>query len=297
MSNSEHERRLREAVKNQDSAADLSGCDLSGIRFSSIRIAGANLRGADLRKAELSGGYFRGCNLQETNFSKSKMVGSDVREANLVKADLTAADWTEAVLAGASLAGANLSNAKLVKSRLEGTDLTDALLKGTDLRGVRGLTAEQLESARDSSKAILDERMLAALGRTASQSVARHGKSGRQPIAPLHVDLFFPEAKPCFGDVFLLCGSAHPHFPLSGSFGFEELSHLGIEQVDDYFAICIDGDPAIWIYPLVAGKVVEHHPGPFDGLRFEPAEAKHNRRLHQCVEKIERGLRVPFNRS
>lgn len=276
--------------------AELSGCDLSGISFSSIRIAGAILRGANLRGADLSGGYFRGCDLREANCSKTRISTSDFREANLAGADLTGADWTGAVLTGANLSDANLSRAKLVKARLEGVELTGANLNGADLRGVQGLTAEQFNSAKNGDKAILDERTLTSLGRSADQSIARHGKPTRKKAAPTQVDLLFTEVKPCFGDVFLLCGFANPNFPPSGDYGFGDLADLGIEQVDDYFAICFDGDPAVWIFPLVRGQVVDHHPGPFDGLRLAADDRLHKKLWSKCVARIETGLRIQVSR-
>ncbi|MFN0018785.1 MAG: pentapeptide repeat-containing protein [Pirellulaceae bacterium] len=296
MANPEHERRLRDAVQAKDPAADLSGCDLSGIRFSSIRIAGAILRGADLRRADLSGGYFRGCDLRESNCSKTRITTSDFREANLAGADLTAADWTGAILTGANLTGANLSRTKLVKARLDGVDLTGANLNGTDLRGVQGLTAAQFASARNSDKAILDERMLASFGKGGDQKVARHGKLAKKRATPLQVDLMFADVKPCFGDVFLLCGFQHPEFPPTGDYGFAELADLGIEQVDDYFALCVEGDPAVWIYPLAQGQEVQHHPGPYDGLRLTGDDGRHKRLWSKCVARFESGLRIPVSK-
>lgn len=296
MANPEHERRLRDAVQAKNPAADLSGCDLSGIRFPSIRIAGAILRGADLRRADLSGGHFRGCDLRESHCSKTRITTSDFREANLAGADLTAADWTGAILTGANLTDANLSRTKLVKARLDGVDLTGANLNGTDLRGVQGLTAEQFASARNGDKAILDERMLTSLGKSGDQKVARHGKPAKKRATPLQVDLLFTDVKPCFGDVFLLCGFPHPKFPSTGDYRFAELADLGIEQVDDYFAICVEGDPAVWIYPLVHGQEAHHHPGPYDGLRLTADDGRHKKLWSKCVTRFESGLRIPVSK-
>jgi len=87
------------------------------------------------------------------------------------------------------------------------------------------------------------------------------------------VHLIFEEEKPSLGDLFFVRGFAHPKFPASGRFDFAALAHLEFDQVDDYFGIRAeeddDGDDvSIWLFPLVKGKAVGHHAGPFDGIRL-----------------------------
>jgi hypothetical protein len=108
----------------------------------------------------------------------------------------------------------------------------------------------------------------------------------------MQVDLEFGTVKPSFGDVFELCGDTHPRFPPSGQFEFGSLADLGIEQVDDYFAVTDDGDPVIWVFPLVAGEIVDHHPGPFDGLRLELSEPGHEERFERCVARFKEALNL-----
>ena len=47
---------------------------------------------------------------------------------------------------------------------------------------------------------------------------------------------------------------------------------MQFEQVDDYFGVrslSDEGDDMpVRLLPLVGGEVVEHHPGPFDGVRL-----------------------------
>src|SRR5687768_1500602 len=91
--------------------------------------------------------------------------------------------------------------------------------------------------------------------------------------AGVSVDILFGTHRPTFGDLFLICGQDHPRFPPSGRFAFDQLADLQFEQVDDYFGVpslTDDGDDVVvWLYPLVAGEVVDHHPGPFDGIRLD----------------------------
>jgi len=55
-------------------------------------------------------------------------------------------------------------------------------------------------------------------------------------------------------------------------FAFYKFEDLQFSQIDDYFGVetlSDEGDDvAVWLYPLSNGEVVEHHPGPFDGLRI-----------------------------
>ncbi len=92
------------------------------------------------------------------------------------------------------------------------------------------------------------------------------------PAQNLRVDILFTEDRPGFGDLFQICGEPHPRFPPEGKVDFRPLADLQVSQVDDYFgvrALSDDGDDvAIWLYPLVDDVPVDHHPGPFDGLRL-----------------------------
>lgn len=293
MADPKHQHVFHEAARTGDAAVDMSGFDLSGIRCISVRLNGMKLAGADFTSADLSGGYFPGCDLERAILKKSRITTADFRNANLSSADLTAADLSACVMVGADLTNANLTRAKLVKTRLDQANLTGANLDRADLRGVQGLTNEQLAAARNSDKAVLDERMLAELGRTGDVAIARHGRQTKKRAEPSHVDLLFDSVKPCFGDVFLLCGHSHPDFPRTGDYGFEQLADLGFEQVDDSFAILADGEPVVWLYPLVKGRVVEHHPGPFDGLRIELADRTKKKRWSKCAARFKESLRIP----
>jgi hypothetical protein len=100
------------------------------------------------------------------------------------------------------------------------------------------------------------------------------------------IDITFGPSRPLFGDLFLICGDKHPKFPPSGKFALDSLAELQFEQVDDYFGVRSSDDEGddvpIWLYPLVNGEPVYHHPGPFDGVRLDynvlrnpPHRAKH----------------------
>jgi hypothetical protein len=108
------------------------------------------------------------------------------------------------------------------------------------------------------------------------------------------VEMAFGAPRPQFGDLFRICGGTHLRFPPTGEFGLERLADLQFEQVDDYFGVRSltdeGSDVAVWLFPLVAGEPVDHHPGPFDGVRLEYNILRNPiRRVDhflQCVEEF-----------
>ncbi len=154
------------------SAAELEGANLFGANLHRAKLEGANLWGANLADADLSWTRLSGAYLSEAKLNGAKLTLADLVGARIILADLReakleGADLTMADLRRAKLNGANLFRTKLNGAELEAADLTmatlreanpeDALsLKDTDLRGVKGLTKEQLETCK-AKGAIIDE--------------------------------------------------------------------------------------------------------------------------------------------
>lgn len=297
MANPDHAKAFRTADRDRNSTISLSGFDLRKMRASCPRLNQVDLSRADLSGSDLGGGHFQGADLRDADLSRVKISLGDFRNAKMSNANLTGADLNASVMSGADLSNANLTKACFVKTRMDGVKLDGANLDRTDLRGAQGITAEQLAAAKNSDRAVLDERMLASLGKTGKAEVARHGLPKRKEKPPNTVDFIFEKETPCFGDVFQLCGFAHPEFPPTGDFGFSELQDLGIEQTDDFFAMCADGDPVVWIFPLVKGEPVHHHPGPFDGIRIQADSAGSKAQWSKCASRFEAALKIPFKKK
>lgn len=89
----------------------------------------------------------------------------------------------------------------------------------------------------------------------------------------ISVDISFAPPGPKFGDLFQICGFDNPNHPPSGKYRFDTLANLHFTQVDDYFGIRSDNDVGddvvVWLFPLVNGKEVFHHSGPFDAVRLK----------------------------
>jgi uncharacterized protein YjbI with pentapeptide repeats len=189
-------------------------------------------------------------------------------------ASLKSAVLDSAVLVGADFRNANLTNCRLTKAMLTGVDLTGADLTKTDFRGARGLMPEQIRSGRNWGKAVLDDALARSLDITQDVETSRHGakpaKGRKKKRTSLSCDVVCSGREPTFGDLFVICGDQHPQFSPSGICDLSTLASLGFEQADDFFAIMdSEGEPIIWLYPLVKNRPVHHHQGPFDGIRLE----------------------------
>lgn len=128
--------------------ANLVECNLEGSRLNQTNFEGSNLNQACLHKAYASG----------ANFRQTYMIKANLQSAFLIKSDFENAFMMEANLRGAYVVGANFKNANLYKA---------------DLRGVDGLTLEQLTQARTLHQALLDDDILAQIKEQHAQLLLR----------------------------------------------------------------------------------------------------------------------------
>jgi len=119
------------------SQADLRGIWMPGAHLQGAHLWKADLRGAVIKYANLGGAYLKEANLQQVHLWRTDLTKADIRGADLIQASLT-----EASLREADLTQVNIEDARS--------------LKDTNLRGVKGLTKEQLESCK-AKGAIIDE--------------------------------------------------------------------------------------------------------------------------------------------
>ncbi len=136
--------------------AQLEGADLRGASFKNvitnrINMSNANMTALDLRGVKLHGTYLKGVNLVRV-----LMQGADLAEAVLANADLYKAQLNGSNMKRADLRKANLTDAILDGADLTDADLSGAFLNGAYIRGVVGLTKDQITSANYEG-AIFDE--------------------------------------------------------------------------------------------------------------------------------------------
>lgn len=131
----------------EDQRLDLRRCNLPLADLIRGHFNNANLSWSDLSDINADGALFEGASLKHAELRYAKL-----KQANLQRADLSGAILRNAKLQGAQLQGANLSKADmsfadLAGADLSGANLTQAYLSSIDLRTVRGLNQEQLNSA------------------------------------------------------------------------------------------------------------------------------------------------------
>lgn len=122
--------------------ANLQGADLAAANLEGAHLVYANLDKVDLQLANLQGANLERANLRGANLKEARLAGANLRWSKLQGANLFLSDLTKA----------NLRQANLQGAYFEGARLDSAYLGEADLRGARGLTKRQIESA------IIDEK-------------------------------------------------------------------------------------------------------------------------------------------
>lgn len=147
---------------------DVGNSFLAGPTFEGTLFIGANLSKTNLTETNLGWSDLSEANLSEANLSKANLEAAYLDGANLQGADLRRACLRGASLQGANLQGADLREAEMTFPRLDTFPLNEGKisfsspldrmynLNGTDLRGVKGLTPEQLLNCK-ARGAIIDE--------------------------------------------------------------------------------------------------------------------------------------------
>lgn len=159
--------------------------DAIGARLDSAYLARCDLKQVRLPEAYLRKVNFFGAKMSEANLRDTKLRYTNLTDADLTKTNLPRADLRGASLRGAHLTEANLDGASLTGANLRDTNIEAARsLQGTILRGVKGLTNEQLAACKVKG-AIIDEIPSTTPSRsTTSPAPAGQSSAAQTPAAP-----------------------------------------------------------------------------------------------------------------
>jgi uncharacterized protein YjbI with pentapeptide repeats len=142
-------------------------------RLNRHKIHEINLVNCHLARTNLNYVNLKGSNLNSANFSSSSLIETNMENTRLNQTNFENANLNQAMLKGSYASGANFKDAFLIKSQFEnsfliktnfknaflmeanlsgsylmGADFENASLYKADLRGVKGLTVEQLTKAK-----------------------------------------------------------------------------------------------------------------------------------------------------
>ena len=154
-------------------------------RLNRHKIHEINLVNCHLARTNLNYVNLKGSNLNSANFSSSSLIETNMENTRLNQTNFENANLNQAVLKGSYASGANFKDAFLIKSQFEnsfliktnfknaflmeanlsgsylmGADFENASLYKADLRGVKGLTVEQLTKAKTLYLAKFDDEIL-----------------------------------------------------------------------------------------------------------------------------------------
>lgn len=132
---------------------NLVNCYLSNTNLNYINLNKSNLNSANISNSTLIDVVLEDARLNQTNFENSNLNHANLRGAyatgaNFNEAFLIRADMENSFLIKSSFKGAFLMEANLKNSYLMGADFENASLYKADLTNVKGLTIEQLKSAK-----------------------------------------------------------------------------------------------------------------------------------------------------
>lgn len=144
---------------------NLVNCHLSRTNLNYVNLKGSNLNSANFSSSSLIETNMENTRLNQTNFenanlNQAMLKGSYASGANFKDAFLIKAQFENSFLIKANFKNAFLMEANLSGSYLMGADFENASLYKADLRGVKGLTVEQLTKAKTLYLAKFDDEIL-----------------------------------------------------------------------------------------------------------------------------------------
>lgn len=144
---------------------NLVNCHLPRTNLNYVNLSGSNMNSANISQSSLIESNLENARLNQTNFENSNL-----NQANLNTAYASGANFKDAFLIksqfeGAFLIKANFNNAFLMEANLQnsyvmGADFENASLYKADLRGVKGITMDQLSKVKTIYLAKFDDELL-----------------------------------------------------------------------------------------------------------------------------------------
>lgn len=157
---------LKRLNRHKINDINLVNCYLANTNINYINLKGSNLNSANVSNSSMIDVVLENARLNQTNFENSNLNNSNLKGAyasgaNFKEAFLIKANMTNAFLIKSNFNGAFLMEANLNGSYIMGANFEEASLYKADLRKVKGLTIEQLKSAKTLYLAQFDDEFIA----------------------------------------------------------------------------------------------------------------------------------------
>lgn len=167
---------IRRLNRHEVSEVNLANCHLQKTNMSYLNLSGANLNSAlvtncSLVEVNLENSRMNQTNLENSNLNSANMRGAYANGANFQDAYLIKAQFENAYLIKTNFKNAFLMESSLCGSFLMGADFEQASLYKADLRGAKGLTADQLSKAKTLYLAEMDPELRDEVVRLAPQLI------------------------------------------------------------------------------------------------------------------------------
>ena len=153
---------IKRLNRHNISDVNLVNCHLTKTNLNQVTLNGSNLNSANLSHCNAIECDFSDARANQTNFENAKMNQAIFNQAFASGANFKDAFLIKAQFKNAFLIKANFTNAYLMEADLSGCHLTGAIfdeasLYKANLKGVEGLTAEQLKNVKTLYLAELDD--------------------------------------------------------------------------------------------------------------------------------------------
>ena len=156
---------IKRLNRHNISNINLVNCHLTKTNLNQVKLTGSNLNSANLSHCNAIECDFSDARANQTNFENAKMNQAIFNKAFASGANFKDAFLIKAQFKNAFLIKANFSNAYLMEADLSGCHLTGAIfdeasLYKANLKGVEGLTIDQLKNVKTLYLAKLDDDIL-----------------------------------------------------------------------------------------------------------------------------------------
>jgi len=159
---------IKRLNRHNISSLDLVDVHLEKANLNYVNLTKSNLNSATFKNSSLIGGKFNFARMNQTDFENANLNKSSIKRVYAGGANFKDAFLIKSEMSDSFLIKANFENAYLMEANLTGANLTEVNFENSslykaDLRGVKGLTVEQISKAKTLYMAKIDSKLMEEL--------------------------------------------------------------------------------------------------------------------------------------